>query len=634
MKKILLLASILYFFIAPFFHHPDNKAVLAWAGYEHGRVWDIWRYGEINFPDKSQFNYPPAHFYLDKIQYAVATFIGGAGYHEWLYKPNSSDAYVEKLSIYSLANKFMLILFAVAVGFVLYLLAKQFGLTEKQSVLVSCLWLFNPIVLYSIPAMGQNDVMAILFFLMGWYFLQKNPVVSAVILGLSISIKTFPILWIPFLFGLSPTLSVRKKIGIFFSSVLVYFLTLAPFITNDNFRKTVLNQDLNQRFFIAQIDLGFSDVVHIVPVLLGLIVMAVLQYKKDAEKISQAIPRVCLAIIALNLTLLGFSHFHPQWYTWVIPFFSLWFVFLDKSEKYLSSLVGLGLFGSWLVVILLFARDSSLSYGMLTPLNPNLATVPVLLEYLTLKKFEPLKFSNYAHTVLATIAVMSIAFLFQKKRYQPEDLPTLPNVFRFPKFLKMLLFSLSAIFMMMLLSVGTNLLPLPQSDPHPEIVWYQDIGLGLTVSKKASRSNLSRADVFFYNPEIKNIDAFTFAIKMNDGTPIKQQVFTGFNTGMEGSVRFDFPTIANSKDKTFILSITPNATAGARLTKPFNSKNYDLQVGYTSTENKDDLAIQLFYQPPATLSEKISNGIRSVFELMQKMPLFFSALIILLWFAL
>lgn len=82
MKKILLFAFFLHFLIAPLTFHPDNKLVLFWAGQEEGTVWNIWQYGEQHFTTVGQFNYPPLHFYLDKLQYGVAKILAGPGYDQ------------------------------------------------------------------------------------------------------------------------------------------------------------------------------------------------------------------------------------------------------------------------------------------------------------------------------------------------------------------------------------------------------------------------------------------------------------------------------------------------------------------------------------------------------------------------
>jgi len=98
-KKLLLLAAVIYFFLAPLTYHPDNKLVLYWAGLEGGKVLDIWQYGQEHFPGDSQFNYPPAHYFLDKVQYGIARVIAGSGYDEWLHSSLLDDPVVKNIAV-------------------------------------------------------------------------------------------------------------------------------------------------------------------------------------------------------------------------------------------------------------------------------------------------------------------------------------------------------------------------------------------------------------------------------------------------------------------------------------------------------------------------------------------------------
>ena len=82
--KLLLLSVFFSLLIAPLTYHPDNKLVLNWASQEEGRVWNIWEY---DLQGVGQFNYPPLHFYLDKLQYFIAKPLGGAGFMSGFLSP-------------------------------------------------------------------------------------------------------------------------------------------------------------------------------------------------------------------------------------------------------------------------------------------------------------------------------------------------------------------------------------------------------------------------------------------------------------------------------------------------------------------------------------------------------------------
>jgi hypothetical protein len=186
----------------------------------------------------------------------------------------------------------------------------------------------------------------------------------------------------------------------------VYILTLLPFISNPVFQKAVLGSDINARFFIAQISLGFSESIQIVPILL-ITLLFLLYSKKPSTDQSTTIGYQSFAIMAANLILLGYSHFHPQWFTWIIPFWIFWIVTLEYKHQLGAALLSLLSFGAWLIIVILF-KDKSLSIGLLIPINPSLANLPILSEYLFLKGVKVQDYTNYAHSWLAAMGTLTL----------------------------------------------------------------------------------------------------------------------------------------------------------------------------------------------------------------------------------
>ena len=133
MKKLLLWSAFVYFLLAALTYHPDNKAVLSWTGVNYGSVWNIWQYQEKfgDFNGFGYYNYPPTHFYLDKIQYFVAKIFAGRGFDEWLQLPATVDKDQKFLPRYSLAIKITLISFTLVAGYLIYKIGLAYSLKEK-----------------------------------------------------------------------------------------------------------------------------------------------------------------------------------------------------------------------------------------------------------------------------------------------------------------------------------------------------------------------------------------------------------------------------------------------------------------------------------------------------------------------
>lgn len=423
MKKLFLWAIFIYFLLAPLAYHPDNKVILGWAGVKHGSVWNIWKYQEKfgNFNDFGYYNYPPVHFYLDKVQYFVAKIFAGKGFDEWLELSGQLDKDEKFLPRYSLAIKIILISFTLVAGYLIYKIGLAYSLKEKQALLATGLWFFNPITIYSVAIMGQNDVLAIVVFLLGWlcykkFTGRKRLFFASLFFGLSISVKLVPLLWLPVIlaiFDKKEKNHLNDNLKIFFLSCFVFVLTLLPFIKNNIFRTYVLNgSGIGDRIFIPQINLGFSESILIVPILIFL--TCFFAWKKSFLEKEKPLQFTALSLMTINLLLLGWSHFHPQWWTWVIPFWALWLVTINKEKrKFVYCLSGLA-FLAWLVIIVIF-QDSFLSIGLLITLNPNLANLPSINSLLVAKKIKVTDWNNYAHTFLAAVSISSLWLMSKEK---------------------------------------------------------------------------------------------------------------------------------------------------------------------------------------------------------------------------
>ncbi len=626
MKKILLLATSLYLLLATLTYHPDNKLVLNWASQDNGKVWNIWSYGEKNLQKVGQFNYPPLHFYLDKIQYFIARPIGGDGFYEWLSSPNSTDGDQANLSRYSFAIKVPIIMFALFSAVFLYLISKQFGASETNAKLIISLWLFNPITLYSIPIMGQNDVMAITFFLAGWYLLNSKKIFySAIVFGLGASVKMFPLMWLPFLLLVDNSLSIKKRFKILFGAIATYILTLIPFISNATFRENAFNSGID-RFFIAKIDLGFNDQILLVPILIMLIIYGITKFKKINDQ-NQTVIHQASILLLLNMVMLFFNHFHPQWITWMIPFWAIWIA--NQKKEYMISLVllSISVFFAWLIIVILF-NDSFLTLGLLVASNPHLASLPAITNLLLSRNIDLSKFSNYAHTWLSGLTLMFLIYWLSDKYqlvHSPLNLPKL----KFLNYKKIYLYLLS-VFLSISIVFGIvfvgNVIPVNLSGSNPIIVSYPYFTQEINSTFTGKYKDLNRVDLYFSNEELKNRDLYQIVITNEDGQTVLNQDFSGFNTGFESVLRFNIPSQPDSLGQKYFIKITP----------PKYSE-HALRIGSTLPDDQNSFAIKSFYQQPRgknLIKFAFDQGISESLNLINQLGLVYLFIAILLWFSL
>jgi len=382
MKKIILLAMILYLIIAPITYHPDTKLVLYYATLGNEKVWNIYKYLNENIDSAPKFHYPPMNYWAVKAELPVVKLIGGSGIIKWLGM-GSNIAFLDKnIFLDNLATKFPILLLILITGFIIYKIAKKSGLSENRSRLAALIWYLNPITLYSGVIMGQNDILAILPFVLGLYFYFDYPIVAFLLFGFGGSIKGFPLIWAIALAGVYPTKNWFKKIYLALIPILFYLMTILPFLKYDYFKTDVINSGLAMRMFELKL------FVPVVPVLLVLTTLIGIK-----NNLGKNLTGICTLLVAINLVVLGFSNFNPQWFIWIMPFMAILLAINGGFSIY--TLVVLLVMG----ITLLF-DDKFLYWGLVTPINPNLINLPYISEIIKINYL-----NNWLHTGLEIIAI-------------------------------------------------------------------------------------------------------------------------------------------------------------------------------------------------------------------------------------
>lgn len=601
MKKILLITVVIYFVLAPITYHPDNKLVLFWGSLNEGKVWNIYKYGQNHLAntDKPQFNYPPVHFILVKLQYLIAKPIGGEGYTEWLASPNANDAYQPSIFRYTLATKLPIVLVTLANGWLIYQVVKKYGRSENDASLAAALWWLNPIVLYSGVLMGQNDVLAILPFLLGWLFLDSKWILSAVCFGLAISVKNYPLIWMGLLVITQPVLNWFKKTAVIAGSCLIYGLTILPFLNNVVFQEAVLNSSINDRFFIASLNLGLGDRVLIIPMLLITVLIFAIYFSKRKLKIwSQA-----LIVLIANLILLGFTHFHPQWFTWLVPFWSIWFVGQTKCNKMIEAITVSGLvLAAWLMIVLLF-RDIYLYWGILSPMNPNLMNLPYISEYLSARGFDIDYMNNVAHSIVAGVALAGVvnlshlcllkesrdrkiaakSILQQIKSKAVHFFKTKNLSWDHLKIGSTVLSLATPIILWFSAFFIINLIPTQQKFDNYEQLKFINAEYPLTASFQAQANYLNQIDLWLRNPGFNSQEILNLSVFDQNQQLIASQNYHGSNIGDPGKTRINIPIQPQSKDQRFTVEL--------------NKQNQAESILRVAVQ-EDGLAVDHYYRPP------------------------------------
>lgn len=404
MKKIILLAAVIYFLIAPFTYHPDTKLVLYYPTLNNSKVWNIYSYLDSNKDDAPKFHYPPMHYWVLKAELPLVTLIGGKGIVEWFKSGGNMAFNNQNIFLYNFASKFPLILLVLLSGFYIYKIVLEYGYNKKIAVKAATIWFFNPLTIYSAIIMGQNDILAIFPFILGMYFYKRQPFLAFLLFGIGGSIKNYPLIWAIILGLVYVKATWIKKVSLVLTSFLVYIATMLPFLSQSYFRQEVLYSGLSVRMFDGMIDIGFGDKLLLVPLLL--VFIALIGIKREFGRSLKGITTI---LLTSTLIILGLTHFHPQWFIWIMPFASILLsISKDKSWWFWFLLPSIA------IIILLF-EDKFLYWGLFSPINPNLMNLPYINETLRAEGVDVLLLNNICHSIIAGIAFYWLWILGKQK---------------------------------------------------------------------------------------------------------------------------------------------------------------------------------------------------------------------------
>lgn len=266
--------------------------------------------------------------------------------------------------LYLLIVKVPVLIYDLALGI---LLATTVAAHLQKKILA--FWMFNPFILWTSAAIGQFDVIPTLFLLVGYLLMtQKKLGLAAFSLGLAAAVKSFGFLLAPFLILMAKNWSERIKLMVIF--VTPWILSVLPYLSSTQFRSNALLAPQLDKILFSKILLSGGEAVLIVPTIL--IVLYLLYLRK--ARLPQDFLIYCLVGLLMVLT---FTHFHLQWFSWVIPFLViLYFQGLTLAQKWSLGLISLSL------ILMLFLFDASLSVRLFAPIFPNLKDVLGLAEIL------------------------------------------------------------------------------------------------------------------------------------------------------------------------------------------------------------------------------------------------------------
>lgn len=395
---IAVIGILLRLFLSFSTFHPDIQVFnLAGKIVAQGKILNLYDYlpksSDETIKNLAVLNYPPSIYLLHGIFSFIFDTVGLSDVNDMVLAPVSHFSILFNLQL--LLLKLPYLLFDVSIGLLLLRLFKS----ERDSKVAFLFWIFNPINLYATYMMGQFDIIPTFFLVLSIYFASKSKLnMAALALGGGIAFKIFPVFLVIPLIILGKTFF--DKIKLLGLTVVPYLLSILPFIGSSNFRSEALFASQNDKSLYASLPVSGGESIMLFPA--SLILFYLLIWRKIDESSLWKLYLIPLLLFFI------FTHYHPQWLIWLIPFLIMDLT-LDRFKNILPILL---ILGSWLLSLFFF--DPSLTVGLFTPILPNLYNAPSLWNLLSLNIDY-----NFSRSLLQTIFAGASGFLvyyhFHKK---------------------------------------------------------------------------------------------------------------------------------------------------------------------------------------------------------------------------
>ncbi|MDP3918080.1 MAG: glycosyltransferase 87 family protein, partial [Candidatus Woesebacteria bacterium] len=254
MRKLLAIAIILRLLVSGLLFHPDIKTIAFQTSFLKKGIVNIYPYlinNKASLSLKEEFVYFPfTYLTLGSYQAVISNFLGN-DFDNWLADAGANSVVNNPNIIkYLIFLKFPLLVMDILIAFLLLNYFKKREDGEKAFTL----WLFNPFTIVLIYAFSNIDIYAVLLTVIAFLYIKREKLITAsVFLGLAISFKLYPLLFVPFLFLKSK--NIKDKILTTLIPISIFVLSIIPF-WSEAFVKSALVSGLSVRIFSPSFSIG------------------------------------------------------------------------------------------------------------------------------------------------------------------------------------------------------------------------------------------------------------------------------------------------------------------------------------------------------------------------------------------
>jgi len=213
------------------------------------------------------------------------------------------------------------------------ILLRFFAKEPAKGVKAASLWLLNPIAIFGFYVFARHDAVTILFVVLGLWSLQRSWFIrGALSIGVAIWARYYPVFYLPFLYATVTGDWKRKArtVAIALVPVLAFnvFVVLAETtataagdVANPGRAPLMGASSSNFASYLVNfyLDMGWKQILFVFPASAVALVLYAFTVEQRARA-SGWVLRFVEYCAAFLLVLYATSFFHPQYFTWFLPF--------------------------------------------------------------------------------------------------------------------------------------------------------------------------------------------------------------------------------------------------------------------------------------------------------------------------
>ncbi len=311
-------------------------------------------------------------------------------------------------------------------GWLVLLILRRAGFSEKNSRLGAFIWFTSPVAIYSTYIFGQYDILTLVFVLAGVYFyIKNNNPLFIFFFAIALTFKYYSLLiFFPLL------LLKEKRIGVLIKYSFFYFLpvliVILPFLPSNAFREYVFGFVGPTHIFLAELNLQYLSLKLFIVLWIAVAAWA---YFTDVKERTDLFKWMNYLASLVMFLLFGLSFFHPQWLLFATPFWVMSALYNKRFEFFL-----------WLdILMMLMLTIITVNTGITTTdqhiMNLGIfhrLSAPVLGNSITMRDILPFKDATLPFSILSGFILTHA--LFKHPKFSLTDL----NVIQVPRWLTQL----------------------------------------------------------------------------------------------------------------------------------------------------------------------------------------------------